>query len=295
MENINDVLKNQGGENNQPQNTGFQNPTTPNTGYKNPTRPAGGYISPKPPKKKRAVTIAAVTVVVIVAAVVICLLALNGKPKQTDAGGFVSTTESDANSGVSTTAEELTSENSEPTTFPEPEGGWAKGGVRELAKNIMINGEKISLPCTIGDLRAKGFECDDETPETNDNKSSDWFTTKWFSTGDIEFETQLRKYDYSKSLDENTVSNLHVYLQKDSTTDVSIGPFGRDATYDDLKKYYGELELLIKIKEPDTQAYILRDESIENYNAIFYFVDGRFFAFAIDDWYIGKNPKLNEF
>lgn len=284
--------------NNQPDGV----PNVTNTGYVNPTQQSNG-MHPKRNNKKLTAITAVIASVIVVAAVVVCLFALNGKPKQAVVGLPVGTTEFDAKSGVSTTeAEKTTAEKPEPTTFPEPEGGWAKGDVQELAKNITVNGEKISLPCTIGDLRAKGWECDDKIPEVGKNFTRDKIFMNVQEQSNAKpnkfnnFETQLRKYDYSKSFEENTVSNLQFTFYPDSTIDVTVGSFGRGTTYDDLKNCYGELEpVFIKKKDLDLQMYVLRDENIDNYNLIVSFTDGKLYGISIADWNVVQIPKLNDF
>ncbi len=244
MENNNYIFKNQDAGNNQPKNSENQNPI--HLDDSNLTLPN------KDNKKLTAIT-AVIASVIIVAAVVVCLFALNGKPKQVV----------DAKYGVSTTAaEKTTAEKSEPTTFPEPEGGWAKTDISKLAENIVIGGYKISLPCTVGEFKAQGWKCDYHVPAKN--------TTSFymvFSKGDVVFMVRLNTSEYyDKNLDDIIINNVYadpikMEYYNDLGIDWNFDWITKNVTLDELENKYGILEPVLLTPGAAADFYRLYDSN----------------------------------
>lgn len=158
----------------------------------------------------------------------------------------------------------------EPTESSEV--GVARVNISEIAKNIEIDGKKISLPCTIGELKAQGFECDDTlTPQ-----GSKIIEDKVFSKdGEIYFNAMFDSYDYQKDLDDNMVTGIRILnvLLLDS---VKFADITKDTSRQDfLNSFDGNVKEISTDSNYYSYFYTIYDiNNDESYLSVVFSMDG---------------------
>jgi hypothetical protein len=243
-----------------------------------PTQPVSTkYVPPKKNNKKIVILVSVIVAIVVIGIGAMVLFALN-KGHNTQVVATENTTQLTTQmQGMIST--ESTTKIGQLPTIPEPEDGWARADIRELVKNIEINGHIISFPCKVADFKyALGEEWNyPDTLKNNTNVTRFYFA----NTNNDKIICDIKNYNSNIEFEENYITAVVIY--PDWLKSFSIGGVTSATRENDLKNIFGDVQPVIAPSdEPNViNRYRLPDFE-EKAGIVFAFKNGSLYIVAIN-------------